>query len=539
MQNIIIKPALAALCGLILFFFSALASTFNANPNDYLIQLSKLSPGDTLLLLPGNYTRGLKINNLHGKNNAWFVIKSAEKHKAVILGRSGVNTTDIINSEYVKIEGMKYDGTNLEVDAIKASGSAKDSVNNIWLEGNLIVGHGTNQQICGISTKVYARDWTIRNNEIIEAGTGIYLGNSDGSMPFIGGKIEFNLVLNPVGYCMQIKHQNPSDTFDINKPVTSTVVRHNVFAKDSRPSPDGDRPNVLFGGFQSGTGGDMYRVEFYGNFLYQNPREYLMQATGNISIHNNLFAGSSVGAINLQLHNSRQPREVFIYNNSIWGHGKGISLSGQDKNYSQNSAGNAIFTNTPLSGFKDSSSITGNFASAVNYFSNPDTLINLLDFYPLTGSGKANLDYTSFKKDLDYNYDFNLNKQEGKYFGAYSGEGKNPGWKPALQIKEINNSNFITDDFNGYEKGQFNLKIFPNPASAALKLEFTNPIADIITIRVFDLLSKKSNIIFQKFLLAGENCIDLNLSDLFCSNLYFVQLCNSRDCEVKTLFILN
>ena len=45
-----------------------------------------------------------------------------------------------------------------------------------------------------------AWDWTIRNNVIERAGTGLYLGNSTGREPFIRGTIEGNLIRNTRGY---------------------------------------------------------------------------------------------------------------------------------------------------------------------------------------------------------------------------------------------------------------------------------------------------------------------------------------------------
>ncbi len=45
----------------------------------------------------------------------------------------------------------------------------------------------------------------------------------------------------------------------------------------------------------------MYEV--YGNFLYHNPREALMQADGRVSIHDNAFVDGYYAAINLMATN--------------------------------------------------------------------------------------------------------------------------------------------------------------------------------------------------------------------------------------------
>ena len=69
---------------------------------------------------------------------------------------------------------------------------------------------GGNQQVVGISTNgAPTWNWTIRGNTIIGAGTGMYLGNSDGANPFVAGVIERNVVRDTIGYNLQIKHQAP------------------------------------------------------------------------------------------------------------------------------------------------------------------------------------------------------------------------------------------------------------------------------------------------------------------------------------------
>jgi len=56
--------------------------------------------------------------------------------------------------------------------------------------------------------------------------------------------------------------------------------------------------------------------------------------------------------------------------------------------------------------------------------------------YPKSGQlqGTA-IDYSPFSGLLDYNRDFNGQSRVTTYRGAYSGDGVNPGWTPALAIK--------------------------------------------------------------------------------------------------------
>ena len=185
---------------------------------------------------------------------------------------------------------LTFDGQGKAVDAIKAGKETARGCHHITIEGNTIINHGANQQIVGISTKSPCSDWTIRGNTILGAGTGIYLGNSDGSQPFVGGTIENNLIRDPVGYCMQIKHQNLRPAIEaLPRGPSTTIIRYNVFIKGDRPSPDGNRPNLLVDGFPDSGPGAQDRYQVYGNVLFDNPRESLFQANGRVSIHDNVF----------------------------------------------------------------------------------------------------------------------------------------------------------------------------------------------------------------------------------------------------------
>jgi hypothetical protein len=83
-------------------------------------------------------------------------------------------------------------------DGIKAVASAHPATHHIVLDGDLIIGAGANQQTEGITTKTATWNWVIRRNTILSAGTALYLGDSDGTAPFIAGLIENNLVVDPI-----------------------------------------------------------------------------------------------------------------------------------------------------------------------------------------------------------------------------------------------------------------------------------------------------------------------------------------------------
>jgi hypothetical protein len=112
---------------------------------------------------------------------------------------------------------------------------------------------------------------------------GLYMGSTD---PFVAGVIENNLVMNTIGYknADQIPTAASNGSGNACRP-NSTIIHNNTFVKNDRPSPDGDRPNLLVGGFpDSGPGSDgLYQI--YGNLFDHNPREALLQASGRVTIH--------------------------------------------------------------------------------------------------------------------------------------------------------------------------------------------------------------------------------------------------------------
>src|SRR5262249_27418766 len=120
------------------------------------------------------------------------------------------NTIEIVNSSYVAIQHLTVDGKNIDgVFGISAKGGTGNLVHDIRVESSSFINHHGSQQHDAISTKTPTWGWIIRGNTIANAGTGIYLGNSDGTDPFVGGIIEDNLIMDPIGYCMEIKFQLP------------------------------------------------------------------------------------------------------------------------------------------------------------------------------------------------------------------------------------------------------------------------------------------------------------------------------------------
>ncbi len=413
---------------------NAYATTYNGTPANYLTLLGGLVPGDTLQLASGTYNGGLPIGNLSGTQAQPIVIAGPTDQSAVFTANNCCNTVQFSSASYVRVANLTLDGGHLDGPfGVDSSGTTHD----ITIENLKIVNYDGSQQTDGISTKAAAWNWIIRHNTIIGAGTGIYLGNSDGSDPFVAGLIEDNVILDCIGYDMEIKFQLARPT-GVGLPTgdSRTIIRNNVFAKrSSTVGSDGARPNLLVGAFPpSGAGvNDLY--EIYGNFFYQNPTEALFQGEGNVALYDNLFVNSAGDAVNFQ-YNDGKPRNVTVFHNTLVATGNGIRISGADTNFTQSVIGNAAFAGTALSGGSQQNNVTGTYASASDSLNAPFAAIGSLDLFPKTGqlSGTA-VDLTAFSSFDDGLEDFNGNVRTGTHRGAYEADGSNSGWTLALSFK--------------------------------------------------------------------------------------------------------
>jgi hypothetical protein len=217
----------------------------------------------------------------------------------------------------------------------------------------------------------------------------------------------------------------------------STIIRRNVFIKgDNACDPSLCRPNLLVGGFpDTGTGAND-RYEIYGNLFFHNPHESLFQASGRVTIHDNIFVDANTNAVLLQNHDLPL-KQAFVYNNTVYTNSNGINFSSAASQGSA-SVGNLVFATTPLAGAPadQRDNITGAVAEAATYVNSPSMTLGSMDFFPKAGkcTGTA-VDLTSSKTDRDYDRDFNGTSKGGfTYRGAYAGEGTNPGWTLAADV---------------------------------------------------------------------------------------------------------
>lgn len=423
------------------------AETRNADPSSYRLLLRDLKPGDTLNLAAGKYPR-LYLAHLNGTPDAWITIRGPESDPpAVIEGSAGQNTVEIENCSYVSIENLYIDSRGIPgAFGISARGREGNLTHHIRIEGNTLLGQGGGQQTDGISTKTPTWGWEIRFNKILGAGTGLYLGDSDGTQPFVAGVIENNLIKDTIGYNMEIKDQHfIPDVSGMPTGPTSTIIRNNVFIKDDKASPDGDRPNVFTGTFPATGAGSLNSYEIYGNYFVHNHREALYQGSGRLSLHDNIFIDGPPAYAAVVLMKRGQPLQAsLVYNNTIYTSGPGIHF---DKDaVSVEAVGNLVFASTPIAGGagRVEDNITGPLESAAKYLGSPSLDPAAADFYPLPGKCQgAPIDLTSFQFGPDYAVDFNgMPKAQAKgtvvFRGAYAGEGQNPGWRLAAAVKPPN-----------------------------------------------------------------------------------------------------
>jgi hypothetical protein len=495
------------------------ARLITADPGTYTGYLQGLLPGDTLLLAAGRYRNNLTLKNLNGTAEAPIVITgSMPLCSAVFEAQSCCNTVSITMCSYLVIRNLGLSGGGVDVDAVKGEGTAGNWAHHITLEYLDITGYGNDQQDVGISTKCHAWKWVIRHNRIVGAGTGLYLGNSDGDKPFVDGLIEYNLVLNTVGYNMEIKHQNESvrDAFPGTAVDGRTVIRHNVFCKETNASTGGSaRPNVLLGAFPATGRGSRDVYEVYGNFFYQNPVEALLQATGNLALYANVFVNHfdppGFRAVYITAQNGFRPREVRVFHNTVWAANAsgGIRVYNADPAYRQYCAANAVFAAQPMTNFTDTlGNVTDGYTNASAYVLSASKDPGELDLYPRAGMLVADaVPGDGYDVFTEGDRDFNSAAYDWRYRGAYAGCCANPGWK--LQLGIMPPKSGWTSSVRTPPQPAGFTSVYPNPATDRLTLSVPAGGARY-GLRVYDLLGRRMRVHGMSADPAGRVTLDVS-----------------------------
>jgi len=362
------------------------AAVHHATPETYLAMVRALEPGDRLLLAPGDYKSGLPIRSLHGTRERPIRIGAQDpQRRPRFLGRTGRNTVSIVDSAYVEIADLELDGRGKAVDAVKAEGSARYA-HHITLRNLHIAGHGADQQIVGVSTKCPAWGWVIRDNVIVGAGTGMYLGDSDGSAPFVAGLIEGNVIKDSIGYNLQIKHQNARPSLPgMPDGKSVTIIRRNVFMKGANSATEKlARPNLLVGHFPSSGPGAEDTYAIYGNYFFGNPTEALFQGEGSIAFYNNVLVNPHGNAVHIQPHNA-VPEAIDVFFNTVLARGDGIRVTGGNPAKSQRVRANVVFAALPVDAPGQSDNVVGAWTEAGAVLRAPYATGDDLDLRPRQG----------------------------------------------------------------------------------------------------------------------------------------------------------
>ncbi len=382
-----VKPVALAL-GLAALAGSAFAAEFVAGPEDYRGVLSRLSAGDRLLLRAGDYRHGLPLHGVAGEPERPVRIEGpAIGAPARLIARAGANTVSLVDVRHIHLANLELDGGNQPVDAVKAEGHGRYA-HHVTLENLYIHDHAASQQNVGISTKCPAFGWIIRNNRIERVGTGIYLGDSDGSDPFVAGLIEGNRISATLGYNLQIKLQTARSP-DLPAPDRrhDTIIRYNLFDKSGAAMPGPmARPNVLVGHMPQTGQGLHDRILVYANLFFRNPGESLFQGEGNLALYNNLFVSDGPDALRIQPHNG-VPRDSLVLFNTVVARGNGITVRVPETNlFEQVVAGNRVFAARPLEGGRQIGNRSGSFDAARQSLVRPHAELDAVDLSPRPGS---------------------------------------------------------------------------------------------------------------------------------------------------------
>ncbi|WP_200345868.1 right-handed parallel beta-helix repeat-containing protein [Halochromatium glycolicum] len=291
----------------------------------------------------------------------------------------------LIDAAHVTIRNLYLKGHGRRCHAIVAEGRGRFA-HDVNLENLTITGFDAAQGFNGIATRVPAWNWVIRNNRIKDVGTGMYLGNPDGSAPFVNGLIEGNRIEETLGYNLQIKHQAPRPVLEgMPQGPSVTVIRDNVFSKlTGGGEGERARPNVLVGHFPlQGPGAeDYYLIEH--NLFFQNPTERLFQGEGRVALHNNRFVNWLGDGVIFMAHND-VPRAVDVIHNTILARGTALTVSGMPEGVSPQVAGNVLLSMRPQPEWENGLNHVGRLAEAETLFRAPLADLEAIDLRPRAG----------------------------------------------------------------------------------------------------------------------------------------------------------
>jgi hypothetical protein len=135
---------------------------------------------------------------------------------------------------------------------------------------------------------------------------------------------------------------------------------------------------------------------------------------------------------------------------------------------------------------------------------------------------QANTNLSPFSKDSAYQLDFNAMLQDGKIYGAYSGKGKNPGWKPAMEIKKMNietsNYEMPTDNLN-----LSSINLYPNPATDKIIISFSMNKDEYSPVDIYDYKGELIYTVQRGLMNRGCHNVEVSFNEIkITSGIYFI-----------------
>ncbi len=151
-------------------------------------------------------------------------------------------------------------------------------------------------------------------------------------------------------------------------------------------------------------------------------------------------------------------------------------------------------------------------------FVSPTDSVGTMNFYPVAGALQGNIDLSGFSsKDAAWNLDFNNKPQSGAFYGAYSGEGTNPGWKLALDIKEIGTVGI--KDFKKLPKNKKSISLNTTKGY----IEFSTSYTTSVSLDIYSITGRHIVPLLRNNLVKGKYTIPIP-SGLLSGGMYLVRL---------------
>lgn len=411
----------------------AQAAELSASPTDYVAQLARLRPGDTLTLAAGRYP-GLVLAGLRGALDAPITVRGpGTGAPAVIAGRAccaGVSLRDVAHLRLqhltVDLEGHPVDGLVAEV----SSGGAP----HVTLEDLRLTGFAADVDLAGIRTRCPAWDWALRRVVLERPGVGLALGTTGGGAPFVRGLIEQLLVVDPLRSAVDVAAVPAWPALaELPGEASRTVLRDVVFVRTAPPGPGVvPRPMVVHGAGPTAGPGSGSTLEIYGALVLDTVTLDIPLAEVAVRglVHHSLWVNGTGPGLSLTGAGSR------VVANTLYTSARALALA----DAASPAVGNAVFSAAPrpIVGGSARDNVVETLGRAPDDVVDVTLRLGALDLYPRAGGGllgRPALDPSVLGDATDPALDFDGRAWTGTARGAYEGGAAGPAWALAAAVK--------------------------------------------------------------------------------------------------------